>query len=50
VGGIRRKLYSKEVAGRGPGPRRPGGAMVKLTAEGGGRAAGQVTDESKPVL
>jgi hypothetical protein len=34
--GIWRRLYSNEVAGRGPGPRRPGGAMV-LTADRGGR-------------
>jgi hypothetical protein len=37
VGGIQRRLYSKAVAGRGPGPRLPGGAMVELSAEGGGR-------------
>jgi hypothetical protein len=27
VGGTRRRLYLKEVAGRGPGPRRRGGAV-----------------------
>jgi hypothetical protein len=37
VEGIWRRLYSNEVAGRGPGPRRPGGVMV-LTADRGGRA------------
>jgi hypothetical protein len=37
VEGIRRRLYSNEVTGRGPEPRRPGGAMV-LTADRGGRA------------
>jgi hypothetical protein len=28
VGGTWRRLYSKEVEGRGPGPRRRGGAAV----------------------
>jgi hypothetical protein len=28
VGGAWRRLYSKEVEGRGPGPRRRGGAAV----------------------
>jgi hypothetical protein len=36
VEGIWRRLYSNEVAGRGPGPRWAGGAMV-LTADRGGR-------------
>lgn len=27
-GGIRRRLYLKAVAGRGPGPRRHGGAVI----------------------
>jgi hypothetical protein len=39
------KIISKEVAGRGPGPRRPVRAMVELTMGGRGRTAGQVTDE-----
>ena len=29
VGGTRRRLYSKDVAGRGPGPRRRAGAMAE---------------------
>jgi hypothetical protein len=44
VGGIWRRLYSKEVAGRGPGPRRRGGAAVVAqprTGEAGSRAQGE---------
>lgn len=28
-GGTRRRLYLKEVIGRGPGPRRRGGAVIR---------------------
>jgi len=37
-GGIRRRLYLNEVTGRGPGPRRRGGAVVarRRTKEAGG--------------
>jgi len=37
--GLRRRLYLNEVAGRGPGPRRRGGAVVarRRTREAGRR-------------
>jgi hypothetical protein len=44
VEGIRRRLYSKEVAGLGPGPRRSGGATGSSRRARGGRDEGQVTD------
>ena len=48
--GLRRRLYLNEVAGRGPGPRRRGGAVVarRRTREAGQR----LTDEYnlKPTL
>jgi len=36
--GLRRRLYLKEVTGRGPGPRRRGGAVVapRRTRKAGG--------------
>ena len=33
------RLYLKEVTGRGPGPRRRGGAMMSSTSHKEGRAA-----------
>ena len=38
VGGTRRRLYSKEVAGLGPGPRRRAGAMPKAHGAQEGRS------------
>ena len=37
VGGTRRRLYSKEVAGLGPGPRRRAGAMAEAHGAQEGR-------------
>ncbi|CAN6347632.1 unnamed protein product, partial [Urochloa humidicola] len=37
VAGIRRRLYSKDVAGRGLGPRRRAGAMMELSAHQEGK-------------
>jgi hypothetical protein len=48
VDGIRRRLYSKEVAGLGPGPRRRGGATGSSRRARGGRDEGQVTDTTCP--
>jgi hypothetical protein len=47
--GMRRRLYSNEVAGRGPGPRRRGGAerCSRRAREAGTR--GQGTIQSKPI-
>ena len=42
--GLRRRLYLKEVTGRGPGPRRHDGAVMDSTAHQGGRAA--ATDDT----
>jgi hypothetical protein len=39
VEGLRRRLYSKEVSGRVPGPRRRAGAVMSSTAHQGGKAA-----------
>jgi hypothetical protein len=47
--GMRRRLYSNEVAGRGPGPRRRGGAgrCSRRAREAGTR--GQGTIQSQPI-
>jgi len=48
--GLRRRLYLKEVTGRGPGPRRRDGAVMNSTAHQGGRAAATDDNNLKPNL
>jgi hypothetical protein len=47
VKGIWRRLYLKDVAGRGPEPRRRGGAAGCSRRARGGRDGGQGTDTTK---
>jgi hypothetical protein len=47
-GGIWRRLYSKEVAGRGPGPRRHGGAAGSPRRARGCRSREAKVQSSKP--
>ena len=46
--GLQRRLYLKEVTGRGPGPRRRDGAVMNSTAHQGGRAAATDDNNLKP--
>jgi hypothetical protein len=47
-GGIWRRLYSKEVAGRDPGPRRRGGAAGSSRRTRGGRSREAKVQSTKP--
>ena len=44
VGGTLRRLYSKEVGGRGPGPRRRAGAMAEAHDAARRQEPGQCLD------
>ena len=48
--GLWRRLYLKEVTGRGPGPRWRDGAVMNSTAHQGGRAAATDDNNLKPNL